>query len=530
MYRTSQIRRSGMSLLLFAAFAAGVIYFGFDLAGGVARGAPVVTTGSPGDAAAAARSGGVRWGPSRGPEGGPALALAVAPSAPEIVYVGTGRGVFRSMNGGRSWASAGLAQPPGPDGSSPPGVTSLAVDPRTPTTVYAGLNDRWDGGTTYRHPVFKSTNGGRTWRALGLRGQVVAITPTEPPTVYAAAGGSGGTSRLFRSTDGGRNWQAADRGLPSTYLWALTFDPTSPATVYAAMGRRGVFESSDSGGSWHTLGVSPAYREVTAIAVDPRHPHTVYAGTDAGVIKSLDGGRSWRMVNAAMGSHGRDRGYGQVWALVVDPRDSRTVYATTRCTGVLKSTDGGHRWSPANTGLEPMCTGVRSRARSSGSAEHLRGRFRSRRVQEPRRRRALARDKRRSQPVDGLLACRRPTETRDRLRGHEWARPLQEQRRRRPLAGARIRSQARRRDRARPEQPSQHPRYRRGVRDRPEHRRRPHLGRGKPRRPRTIGECRRDQRQGGVCRRLRSRSLRELGRRTQLARTRRSRRSRRQAR
>ena len=66
-------------------------------------------------------------------------------------------------------------------------------------------------------------------------------------------------------------------------------------------------------------------------------------------------GGSWRMVNAAMGGHGRDRGYMQVSALVVDPRDSQTVYATTRCAGVFRSTDGGRRWSPANAGLEPRC-------------------------------------------------------------------------------------------------------------------------------------------------------------------------------
>ncbi len=107
--------------------------------------------------------------------------------------------------------------------------------------------------------------------------------------------------------------------------------------------------------SWRTLGVSVAYREVTAVAVDPRQPRTIYAGTDAGVIKSLDGGGSWRLVNAAMGAHGRDRGYMQVAALVVDPRDSQTVYASTRCAGVFKSTDGGHTWSPANAGLELQC-------------------------------------------------------------------------------------------------------------------------------------------------------------------------------
>ena len=146
---------------------------------------------------------------------------------------------------------------------------------------------------------------GETWRALDLIGQPVAISPTGPPTVYAAAGGHGGTSRLLRSTDGGRSWQPADSGLPATYLWALAFDPTTPGTVYAAMGQRGIFESSDGGGRWRAVRVSVAYRDVTAIAVDPLHPQTVYAGTDNGVIKSLDGGRSWRTANAALGGHGR---------------------------------------------------------------------------------------------------------------------------------------------------------------------------------------------------------------------------------
>ena len=73
------------------------------------------------------------------------------------------------------------------------------------------------------------------------------------------------------------------------------------------------------------------------------------------MIKSLDGGRSWRMANAAMGGHGRDRDYMQVTALLVDPRDSRTVYATTDCAGVFKSTDGGHSWASANADLKPQC-------------------------------------------------------------------------------------------------------------------------------------------------------------------------------
>src|SRR5262245_10848301 len=150
-------------LLLVAAFAAAVTCVGLGSAGTVAA-VP-------------------RWGPSHGPEGGPALALAVAPSAPETVYVGTkGGGVFRSTNGGRRWRSGGLAlRFP----ATLQGITSLAVDPRSPNTVYAGVNSRWDGGATYYRPAYKTTDGGRTWRTLGLKTEPLAISPTRPATVYA---------------------------------------------------------------------------------------------------------------------------------------------------------------------------------------------------------------------------------------------------------------------------------------------------------------------------------------------------------
>lgn len=351
--------RNGAGALL-AVLAGGGLYFGLDHGGRATSGSAPPAETPAGGATATARSGGGRWDLPHGPEGGLANTVAVAPSAPKTVYVGTGRGVFRSTNGGRSWTSAGLVPPASTYRSSVPGVTSLSVDPRTPSTVYAGLNSQWDGGkwnggTTFRHAVYKTADGGKTWRALHLIGQPVAISPTGPPIIYAAAGGRGGESRLLRSADGGRSWQPADSGLPSTYLWALAFDPAAPGSVYAAMGQRGIFESSDGGGRWRAVRVSVAYREVTAIAVDPRQPQTIYAGTDTGVIKSLDGGRSWRMANAAMGGHGRDRGYMQVTALLVDNRHSQTVYATTGCAGVFKSTDGGHTWASANEGLRPQC-------------------------------------------------------------------------------------------------------------------------------------------------------------------------------
>ena len=205
-----------------------------------------------------ARRGG-RWGLSHGPDGGPCdirrgRALCSADGVP-----GHGRGVFRSTNGGRSWTSGGLFRR-FVMGRRFAGVTSLLVDPRTPTTCMpVSTGSGLAGCGTAGRPiaaVYKTSDGGRTWRALDLRRSADRDQSDGSPTVYAATGGPRKTSRLVRSTDGGRSWQPADRGLPPTYLWALAFDPSTPATVYAAMGQRGIFESSDGGARWRAVRVS----------------------------------------------------------------------------------------------------------------------------------------------------------------------------------------------------------------------------------------------------------------------------------
>ena len=157
-------QRNGACVLL-AVLAVGGLYFGLDRGGGSSTAAPVARA-SNGGVVAAARNSGERWGLSHGPDGGHAYVVAVAPSGSQDVYLGTERGVFRSTNGGRRWTSAGLAPPPSPfewfGGSvgGDTGVNSLAVDPRSPTTVYAGLKVyaglTWVGGVTYREELYKS--------------------------------------------------------------------------------------------------------------------------------------------------------------------------------------------------------------------------------------------------------------------------------------------------------------------------------------------------------------------------------------
>jgi photosystem II stability/assembly factor-like uncharacterized protein len=269
--------------------------------------------------------------------------------------VGTARGVFASRNGGDSWHTAGLDVPNGPFQVTGARITSLAVDPRAPATVYAARSLSTDGGFTVRQELFKSTDGGKRWRSLRMEAGEVAVSPADPATVYVITGlVPAKTNRLFRSTNGGRTWQPADRQRASTRFWALAFDPTRATTVYAATAQ-GVLRSKDGGTGWQRGTDALSRREAFAVAVDPRDPETVYAGTDGGVIKSLDGGHTWRVVNTVMGSHGRDRSYGQVSSLVVDPHDSRTVYATARCAGIFKSSDGGRTWRSANAVRDRQC-------------------------------------------------------------------------------------------------------------------------------------------------------------------------------
>src|SRR5581483_366958 len=351
-------RRNGGYALLALLLGTG-LYFGVGRGGGGPSGAPAAA------ASAADGSGGSKdrvgvWQPSTGPYGGPAYAVAVAPSAPDVIYAGTERGVFRSADAGRTWTSAGLTGPAVSSVAYPPslpGVTSLVVDPHSPRTVFAGRNGIWQGGATYQRPIYRSSDGGRTWHALAVEGHPVAISSTTPATVYAATGGPGpqGVSRLVRSSDGGRRWRSADTGLPHTYLWSLAFDPARRTSVYAALGADGLYASGNGGGLWHSVNITIPHREVTAVAFNPTRRGVVLAATDAGLIESSDGGQSWRLLNAAMGGHGRDRGYMQVTSLLFPLRAGQTVYATTNCTGVFKSTDGGRHWKAANVGLRPRC-------------------------------------------------------------------------------------------------------------------------------------------------------------------------------
>ena len=234
----------------------------------------------------------------------------------------------------------------GPASSGP--ILSLAVDPSAPQVVYAGSGiSGMIAGT-----VFKSTDGGGIWAPAntGLPSvfvQSLVIDPSTPSTIYA-----GTSAGVFKSTNGGGNWVPANNGLVVLSVITLAMDPQNPATLYAgttAGTTNGVFKSTNSGGNWTPVGTGLPNGIVSALAVDPQTSSIVYAGTQFGLFKSINGGaaNSWTPMNNGFTPSSTP----SILTIVIDPQSTSTVYVGTGGFGVFKSIDAGANWALSNTGI-----------------------------------------------------------------------------------------------------------------------------------------------------------------------------------
>ncbi len=277
--------------------------------------------------------------------------IAIDPTSPSTLYAGTltpngvqSVGIFKSTDGAESWTAIndGLIDPI--TGISPLDVWSLAIDPRNPKTILAG--SRFS-------EIFKSTDGGETWRFKTLGGYNVGLETSafqfDPANSFQVLAAS--TQGLLRSIDGGETW--GGYGNVNNSFFTLVTDPSSATTLYAGnINGSGIFKSTDGGAHWTSInnglpsnqGATGAWPLVLGFAVDPAHPATLYAGTYGnGLYRSTDGGSNWSSAGSGMRST-----YGTAFAF----EPSSTLVAATLGGGVYRSADGGGTWAPSNAGLD----------------------------------------------------------------------------------------------------------------------------------------------------------------------------------
>ena len=285
---------------------------------------------------------GANWAAANGGLGGaPQIvvnALAIGPGSPAVVYAGTSAGIFKTTNGAASWTSINA-------GLSGLAARVITVDPTAPSTLYVGVDDNVD---YLNYGVFKSSDGGATWTKVystptGEDGgappiTALAIDPRSPSRLYAVVA----LNQVLTSPDGGGSWSALD--LPAGDVWSLAVDPVS-GTVYVGTYFDSVFRTTDGGAHWTSAGDEPQASGINVIATAASAPATLYAGAHNGVFRSADGAQSW--THPALGV--RNLG---VYPVAVDPTAPSTVYAAVGGV-VMKTMDGGAHWAESSAGLSP---------------------------------------------------------------------------------------------------------------------------------------------------------------------------------
>jgi len=305
----------------------------------------------------------LRWrmiGPFRG---GRTVGATGVPGQPNVFYIGVNNGgVWKTDDYGRTWVSIFDDQPTG-------SIGVLAVAPSDPKIIYVGSGEglqRPDLSTG--DGLYKSIDGGKTWEHLGFRdGQqigAIIIDPRDPNRLFVAVlghpYGPNAERGVFRSTDGGRNWQKVLYKDENTGAIALAFDPANAQTIYADLwaGRQGpwengawqgpesgLFKSTDGGTTWRKLTKGlPTFEQGLGrigFAIAPSDPNRIYATVDAnpqvgGIYVSNDAGESWQKVTGERRVWGRGSDFAEVR---VDSKNKDIIYAAN--TSTYKSTDGG---------------------------------------------------------------------------------------------------------------------------------------------------------------------------------------------
>ena len=237
-----------------------------------------------------------------------------------------GGGVFRSDDGGLTWRDAGLARQ---------AVRALAMAPSDPNVLVAGTLDG----------MYRTSDAAKSWERISPEGHEelrnfdsVALDPRDPQTIYA------GTFHLpWKTTDGGRTWKPIHEGMiDDSDVMSLLVDRSNPGRVYASA-CSGIYRSEDAAGQWKKIqGIPYTARRTYAITQDPHNTAGVHAATSEGLWITSDAGLNWRRTTP------------QDWSVntvvVARGRPGRVVIGTEKL-GVLVSDDNGETFREANDGF-----------------------------------------------------------------------------------------------------------------------------------------------------------------------------------
>jgi photosystem II stability/assembly factor-like uncharacterized protein len=298
--------------------------------------------------------------------------IAVAPSNPDVIYVGsgeglhrpdlsTGNGIYKSTDGGKTWTHLGLQ-----DGQQ---IPKIAVDAKNADRIFVAVLGHPYGPNKERG-IYKSEDGGKTFTNVlyideNTGGDDVSIDPNNPNTIFATlwqsregpwenGEWSGTKGGIYKSTDGGNSWKKLSKDLPANMVQAhIAIAPSSSNIIYVAIGTTetneygtgkgmGLYRSDNGGENWHEITDDgrPEARigggDVPEIMVDPKDAETLYS-TSIVVWKSIDGGKKWIGIRGAPG--GDD--YQNIW---INPVDTK-IMLVTGDQGAIITVNGGDTWS-----------------------------------------------------------------------------------------------------------------------------------------------------------------------------------------
>jgi photosystem II stability/assembly factor-like uncharacterized protein len=300
-----------------------------------------------------------RIGPRRGfPYEASVRCLAMHPRQPTIVFAGTEKGLYRSEDAGANWR---LMDSP----LNPYYIWALAIDPVNPDVMFAG------SGTPTPAAIFRSTDGGKSWakRPAEIAAECenvgsprvtgIAVDPVEPKNIWMSLEVDG----TRHSRDGGETWELVEvTSHNDIHNVAVTAGP--PRTVFI-MANREIYASTDNGASWKTRGMQKSIpweypRKETylrGLAVDPADPKAVLLGfgdftpgSSGGVARSNDLGKNWKLLPLPVEPNST------IWTFGTNRVDPNIIFAASRYGYIYRTDSGGESWTKLRRELSEIAS------------------------------------------------------------------------------------------------------------------------------------------------------------------------------